>query len=101
MILHPKKYIGEDGVQVDFLEDGGKDRFHKLRDSYVRENGDEDQVRDAFLRCFTWEPMDGQHVRVAYWELASEDLKNGIMRADEYEALVMKWPAQVVIYDEP
>jgi hypothetical protein len=86
---------------VEFLEDGGKDKFHKLRDAYVRENGDEDQARGAFLRCFTWEPVDGQHIRVACQELASEDLKNGLMRADEYESLFTRWSAQVVIYDEP
>jgi putative transposon-encoded protein len=97
MILCPKTYIGEDGVQVDFLDDGGKDRFQKLRDAYVRENGDEDQARGVFLRCFTWEPVDGQHIRVACQELASEDLKNGLMRADEYEYLFTRWPAQVVI----
>lgn len=101
MILRPKTYIGEDGVQVDFLEDRGKDRFHKLRAAYIRENGDEDQARGAFLRCFTWEPVDGQHIRAACRELASEDLKNGLMRTDEYESLFMRWPAQVVIYDEP
>jgi hypothetical protein len=100
MILRPKTYIGEDGVEVEFLEDGGKDRFHKLRDAYARENGDEDQARGAFLRCFTWEPVDGQHIRVACQELASEDLKNGLMRADEYESLFTRWSIQVVIYDE-
>jgi hypothetical protein len=38
---------------VDFLEDGGNDMFHKLRDAYVCENGDENQARGAFLRYFT------------------------------------------------
>jgi hypothetical protein len=59
-----------------------------------------DQVRDAFLRCFTWKLVDGQHIRAACWEIAFLDLKTGIMRAKESEALFSRWPAKVVIYDE-
>jgi hypothetical protein len=44
--------------------------------------------------------VDGQHIRVACQELTSEDLKNGLMRANDYESLFMRWPVQVVIYDE-
>jgi hypothetical protein len=99
MILRPKKYIEEDGVYVYFLEDEGKDRLHKLCDAYICENGNENKAQDAFLRCFKWEPMDGQHVRAAHQEIAYEDLKIGIIIAKEYEALFSRWPIQVVILD--
>jgi hypothetical protein len=53
MILCSKNYIREVRMHMDFLEDGGKDKFHKICNAYVCKNRDEDQIRDAFLRCFT------------------------------------------------
>jgi hypothetical protein len=59
MILHPKVYIGAHGVQVDFLRKGEKDRFQTLHRAHVCDYGDGRKAYKEFLKCFTWEPVDG------------------------------------------
>jgi hypothetical protein len=54
-----------------------------------------------FLKYFTWEPMDGQHIRSACIDVASAEVKAGSITTVEYESVYSRWATQVVIYDEP
>jgi hypothetical protein len=54
MILHPKVYIGSDGVYVDFFREGEKDRSQTLRRAHVCDHRDGLEAREVFLKCFTW-----------------------------------------------
>jgi hypothetical protein len=57
-------------------------------------------VREAFLNCFKWEPVDGQHIRSACVDIATEAMDAGTLTAKEYDSVFSKWKAQVVLYDE-
>ena len=101
LILRPKTYTGLDGRQVEFLLEGDKQVFENLHNAHVRAHGRGIAERESFLSCFTWEPVDGQHIRVACVEIALERMQNGSMTEAQYNDLFSKWTAQVVLYDEP
>jgi hypothetical protein len=101
MILRPKVYIGAAGVQVDFLTEEEKDRFRTLHRAHVRDHGEGHEALKEFLKCFTWEPVDGQHIRSACIDVATAEVKAGSITTAEYESVYSRWAAQVVIYDEP
>jgi hypothetical protein len=60
MILRPKKYIGP--VHVDFDAEGARESFLTLHRAHIYDHGEGLEAREAFLNCFTWEPVDGQHI---------------------------------------
>ena len=62
MILRPKKYVGPDAVHVDFDAEGARESFLTLHRAHIRDHGEGLEAREAFLNCFTWEPVDGQHI---------------------------------------
>jgi hypothetical protein len=101
MILRPKKYIGLDTVQVDFGAEGAKEAFQTLHRAHIHDHGEGLEAREAFLRCFTWEPVDGQHIRSACVDIATKAMEAGMLTTEEYELVFTKWKAQVVLYDEP
>jgi hypothetical protein len=101
MILRPKKYIGPDAVQVDFGAEGAKEDFQTLHHAHVRDHGEGHEAREAFLSCFTWEPVDGQHIRSACIDIATKAMEAGTLTAEEYSLVFTKWKAQVVMYNEP
>ena len=101
MILHPKTYTGPDGRKVEFLLEGGKQVFLNLHNAHIGVHGQGIAARERFLSCFTWEPVDGQHIRAACVEIALQKMRNGSMTEAQYSELFSKWSAQVVLYDEP
>ena len=54
MILCLISFIASDGVEVVCPGDGEKSLFYDLYDAYMIQNGDNREVRQAFLKCFTW-----------------------------------------------
>ena len=48
-----------------------------------------------------WEPVDGQHIRLACVDVASAELKAGSITIAEYELVCSKWAAQAVIHNKP
>ena len=101
MILRPKKYVGPDAVQVDFGAEGARESFLTLHRAHIHDHGDGPEAREAFLNCFTWEPVDGQHIRSACVDIAMEAVDAGTLTAEEYDLVFSKWKAQVVLYNEP
>jgi hypothetical protein len=101
MILRPKKYVGPDAVQVDFDAEGARESFLTLHRAHIHDHGEGLEAREAFLNCFTWEPVDGQHIRSACVDIATEAVDAGTLTAEEYDSVFSKWKAQVVLYDEP
>ena len=96
MILRPISFIACDRVEVLFCGEGEKSLFHDLYDAYMIRNGDSDEVHATFLKCFTWEPIDGQHIFATCTEIAPN-----MMDQIEYAQSFSTWPAQVVVYDDP
>jgi hypothetical protein len=101
MILRPKKYVGPYAVQVDFDAEGARESFMTLHRAHIHDHGEELEAREAFLNCFTWEPVDGQHIRSACVDIATEAVDAGTLTTEEYNSVFSKWKAQVVLYDEP
>jgi hypothetical protein len=101
MILRPKKYVGLDAVQVDFDAEGARESFLTLHLAYIHDHGEGLEAREAFLNCFTWEPVDGQHIRSACVDIATEAMDAGTLIVEEYDSVFSNWKAQVVLYDEP
>jgi hypothetical protein len=64
------------------------------------EGNNMDEKRDALLPNITWEPVDGQHIQHAYNVLAREDVLPGKLSKDEYEAIFIKRPSAVVVYND-
>ena len=96
MILRPISFATSDGIEVVFPGHEEKSLFYDLYDAYMIKNGDNDEVRQAFLKCFTWEPIDGQHIFAACTEIAPN-----MTNSEEYQQSFSRWPAQVVVYDDP
>jgi hypothetical protein len=101
MILRPKKYVGPYAVQVDFDAEGARESFMTLHRAHIHDHGEGLEAREAFLNCFTWEPVDGQHIRSACVDIATEAVDAGTLTTEEYNSVFSKWKAQVVLYDEP
>jgi hypothetical protein len=101
MILRPKKYVGPYAVQVDFDAEGARESFMTLHRAHIHDHGEGQEAREAFLNCFTWEPVDGQHIRSACVDIATEAVDAGTLTTEEYNSVFSKWKAQVVLYDEP
>jgi hypothetical protein len=101
MILRPRSFIGSNGIQVDIFANGNSESFNQLYDDHVQVYGDGKDAQEAFLACFTWEPVDRQHIQGAYINIAAEYVKKGVMTKAEYNDLFSKWHTHVVIYDEP
>jgi hypothetical protein len=100
MILRPKLYTRVDGVQVDFFMEEKKDRFRTLHRTHVHEHGDGLEAHEEFLKCFTWEPVDGQHIHSVCVDVVSAELKARSITTAEYDSVYSRWAVQVVIYDE-
>ena len=96
MIIRLISFTTSDGVEVLFPGDGKKLLFYDLYDVYMIKNGDNDKVRQAFLKCFTWEPNDGQHILAACTKIAPNMINN-----KEYQQSLSRWLAQVVVYNDP
>jgi hypothetical protein len=90
MILCPKKYIGSDAVQVDFGIEGKKEAFQTLHHAHVHDHGGGYEVREAFLSCFTWEPVDGHHMRSTCVDIATKAVEAGTLTAKEYNLVFTK-----------
>jgi hypothetical protein len=45
--------------------------------------------------------VDGQHIRSACVDIATEAMDARILAAEEYDSVFSKWKVQVVLYDEP
>jgi hypothetical protein len=58
-----------------------------------------EEKRDALLPNITWEPVDGQHIQYACNMLAREDVLATKLSRDEYEAIFIRRPAAVVVYN--
>jgi hypothetical protein len=101
MILRPKKYVGLDAVQVNFDAEGARESFLTLHRARIHDHGEGLEAREAFLNCFTWEPVNGQHIRSACVDIGAEAVDVGTLTAKEYDSMFSKWKAQVVLYDEP
>jgi hypothetical protein len=101
MILRPKTYVGPDVVQVEFDAEGARESFLTLHRVHIHDHGEGLETREAFLNCFTWEPMDGQHIRSACVAIAMKAMDAGTLTAEEYDSVFSKWKAQVVLFDEP
>jgi hypothetical protein len=101
MILRPKKYVGPNAVQVDFDAKGTRESFLTLHRAYKHDHGEGLEVREAFLNCFMWELVDGQHIQSACVDIAMKAVDAGTLTTKEYDSMFSKWKAQVVLYDEP
>jgi hypothetical protein len=101
MILRSKKNVGPDAVQVDFDAEGARESFMTLHRAHKHDHGEGLEAREAFLNCFMWEPVDGQHIRSVCVDIATEAVDAGTLTAEEYDSVFSKWKAQVVLYDEP
>jgi hypothetical protein len=101
MILRPKKYVGPDAVHVDFDVEGARESFLTLHRAHIHDHGEGLEAREAVLNCFTWEPVDGQHIRSACVDIATEAVDAGTLTVEEYDLMFSKWKVQVVLYDEP
>jgi hypothetical protein len=45
--------------------------------------------------------VDGQHIRSACVDIATEAVDAGTLTVEEYDLMFSKWKVQVVLYDEP
>ena len=61
------------------------------------EGNNMEEKRDANI---TWEPVDGQHIQYACNALAREDILIGKLLRDEYEAIFIRRPTIVVVYND-
>ena len=59
-----------------------------------------EEKRNALLPNVTWEPVDGQHIQYACNVLVREDFLVGNILKVEYEAMFIKRPATVVVYND-
>jgi hypothetical protein len=101
MILWPKKYVGSNAVQVDFDVEGVKESFLTQHRAHIHDHEEGLEAREAFLSCFMWEPIEGQHIRSACIDIATKEVDAGTLTIEEYDSVFSKWKAQVVLYDEP
>jgi hypothetical protein len=95
-----QKYIGLDAVHVDFDAEGARESFLTLHRAHIHDHGEGLEAREAFLNCFTWEPMD-EHIRSACIDIAMEVVDAGTLTSEEYDSVFSKWKAQMVLYNEP
>jgi hypothetical protein len=101
MILHPKSYVGLNGVEIDFFEDGSTKRFHAMHDVHVAAYREGKEASEVLLNCFTWEPIDGQHNQAACMDIATAKVKAKEIMATDYDSLFSSWLAHIVMYNEP
>ena len=88
--MHPKVYIGSDGIYVDCFKEGEKDRSQTLHCVHVHDHRDGLEACEEFLKYFTWEPMDGQHVHSECVDIASAEIKARSITIVEYELMYSK-----------
>ena len=88
-------------MHIDFDAEGAKKAFQAVHRAHVHDHGKEYEAREAFLSRFTWEPIDGQHIRSTCVDIATKDLEAGMLTAEEYELVFKRWKVQVLLYDEP
>jgi hypothetical protein len=93
MILRPTKYVGPDAVQVDFDAEGARESFLTLHRVHIHDHGKKLEAREAFLICFTWEPVDGQHIRSACLNIATKAVDARTLTVEEYDSVFSKWKA--------
>jgi hypothetical protein len=58
-------------------------------------------LNESFLNCFTWELVDGQYLQVACTDIAIGKRDARIITNTEYDLVFLRWPIQIVMYDEP
>jgi hypothetical protein len=97
MILRPKKYVGPNAVEVDFDAEGARESFLTLHCAHIHDHGEGLEAREVFLNCFTWELVDGQHIRSACVDIGAEAVDAGTLIAKEYDSAFSKWKAQVTL----
>jgi hypothetical protein len=90
MILRPKKYVGPHAVQVDFDAEGARESFMTLHRTHIHDHGEGLEAREVFLNCFTWEPVDGQHIRLVCVDIATEVVDARTLTAEEYDSVFSK-----------
>ena len=64
------------------------------------EGNNMEEKRNALLPNVTWELVDGQHIQYACNVLAREDFLTGNISKAKYEAIFIKRPAAVVVYND-
>ena len=99
LTLRPINCRLPDGTVWDFGGVGGKTKILEAYQSYLGQD-DTEASRAAFLGCVKWEPVDGQHVRLACVQLARAALNEGRITQEVFDTVFARRPANFVVYNE-
>ena len=101
LTLRPMAYYEvESDRNIWFEEVGTQTKFMEVWEKWLVGTTREEKLED-FLKNILWDTVDGQHIAYACKVLANDDVKKGKLDTESMKSVFAKWPALVVVYDDP